>query len=108
MSIPETEKNALKNPEPLSESYTENTQKCGNFFIFISPAFSEPVSTVLLLLETAAIAPFWAMIQLEAFLSPLLATVLLLTEQFNQCLPNIQHKHSAMKFYTLLTENCPV
>ena len=52
----------------------------------ISPAFFEPVSVVLLL-ETAVIALFWVMIQLVAFLTPLLATVLLLIEHINQCLP---------------------
>ena len=62
-----------------------------NFLKFISPAFCVPVSVVLLLLETAVTAPFWVMIQLVAFLTPLLATVLLLIEQFNQCLP----KHTA-------------
>ena len=37
-----------------------------------------------LLLETAVIALIWVMIQLKAFLTPLLATVLQLKEQFNQ------------------------
>ena len=51
------------------------------------PALFEPVSAALLLLETAFIALFWVMIQLGAFLTPLLATVLQLKEQFNQSLP---------------------
>ena len=40
-------------------------------------AFFEPVLAVLLLRETVVIALFWVMIQLVAFLTPLLATVLL-------------------------------
>ena len=52
------------------------------FVKFIFPAFLEPVSEALLLLETAVIALIWVMIQLEAFLTPLLATVLQLKEQF--------------------------
>ena len=54
----------------------------------IFPAFFEPVSTALLLQETAVIALIWVMIQLKAFLTPLLAIVLQLKEQFNQCLPS--------------------
>ena len=54
---------------------------------FIFSAFLEPVSAALLLLETAVIALIWVMIQLEAFLTPLLTTVLQLKEQFNQRLP---------------------
>ena len=50
-------------------------------------AFFKPVSAALVLLETAVIALILVMIQLEAFLTPLLATVLLLIEQFNQCIP---------------------
>ena len=53
----------------------------------IFPAFSESVSAALLLLEKAVIALIWVMIQLEAFLTLLLATVLQLREQFNQRLP---------------------
>ena len=53
----------------------------------ISAAFLEPVSAALLLLETAVIALIWVMVQLEAFLTPFLATVLQLQEQFNQFLP---------------------
>ena len=53
----------------------------------IFPALFEPVSAALLLLETAVIALIWVMIQLKAILTPLLATVLQLKEQFNQHLP---------------------
>ena len=84
MSILETEKYALKRPDPLSESYKGKTLKSGNFCKIIFPAFFEPVSAALLLLETAVIALIWVMIQLEAFMTPLLATVLQLKEQFNQ------------------------
>ena len=48
------------------------------------PAFFEPVSAALVLLETAVIALMWVMIQVKAFLTPLLATILQLKEQFNQ------------------------
>ena len=41
----------------------------------------EPLSAALFLLETAVIAPVWDMIQLEAFLTPLLATILQLIKQ---------------------------
>ena len=51
----------------------------------------------LLLLETAVIVPVWIMIQLEAYLTPLLATVLQLIGQFNQCLPKY-HQDSSIKF----------
>ena len=51
----------------------------------MSPAFFEPVSAALSLLEAAVFATVWVMIQLEAFLTPLLAIVLQLLEQFNQC-----------------------
>ena len=47
----------------------------------IFPTFFESVSAALLLLETAVIALIWVMIQLKAFLTPLLATVLQLEEQ---------------------------
>ena len=57
------------------------------FVKIIFLAFFEPVSSALLLLETAVIAILWVMIQLKAFLTPLLATVLQLKEQFNQRLP---------------------
>ena len=79
-SIPETEKNTLKLPESLSENYTGNTLKSGNFCNFISPLFFEPDSAALLLPETAVIAN-WVIILVEAFLTPLLATVLELAEQ---------------------------
>ena len=49
----------------------------------MSSAFFEPVSAALLLLQTAVIAPVWVMIQLQAFLTPLLATVFQLKGQFN-------------------------
>ena len=48
-------------------------------------AFFEPVSAALSLVETAVIALIWVMIQLKAWL--LLATVLHMITQFNQCLP---------------------
>ena len=70
------EGNALKRPEPLSESYTANNHKSHNFCKFKYPAFFEPVSAVLLLLETAVIDPGWVIIQLEDVLTPLFATVL--------------------------------
>ena len=66
LSIPETEKNALKRPEPLSESYTGNTQKSGLISKITFPPFFAPVSAALLLLETAVIAPVWVMFMLEA------------------------------------------
>ena len=53
------------------------------FVKIIFPAFFEPVSAALLLLETAVIALIWVMTQLKAFLTPLLATVLQLKEQFH-------------------------
>ena len=87
LSISETEKNALKRPDPLSESYKGKTFKSLIFLKIIFPPFFEPVLAALLLLETAVIALIWVMIQLKAFLTPLLATVLQLKEQFNHRLP---------------------
>ena len=58
----------------------ERPQNLEIFVVIIFPAFFEPVSAALLLLETA-IALIWVMIQLKAFLTPLLATVLQLKEQ---------------------------
>ena len=81
------EKYALKRPDPLSESYKGKTLKSEVYVRIIFPAFFDPVSAALLLLETAVIALIWVMIQLKAFLTPLLATVLQLKEQFNQRLP---------------------
>ena len=75
--------NALKRPEPLSESYTENTKKSGNFCKFRIPAFFEPVSAARSLLETSVIAPVLVIIQHEAFLTLLLVTGLQLIEQYN-------------------------
>ena len=72
----------------------------------ISPAFFESVSAALLLLETAIMVTFWVVIQLETYLTPLLATVLQLTEQFIQCLP--KHHQDSIKFCILRTENCHV
>ena len=66
LSIPGTEKNALKRPKPLSKSYTGKTKKSGIICKFIFPPLFEPVSAALLLLETAVIAPVWIMILLEA------------------------------------------
>ena len=82
-SISETEKYALKRPDSLSESYKGKTKKSGNFCKILIFSFLR----ALLLLETAVIALIWIMIQLEAFLMPLLATVLQLKEHFNQRLP---------------------
>ena len=62
----------------------------------IFPAFFEPVSAALLLLETAAIALIWVMIQLKAFLTPLLATVLQLKEQYRY--RNCCKNHSVILF----------
>ena len=56
------------------------------FCIFVSPAFIKSVSAALLLLETVVTVTVWVKIQLEAFLTPLLATVLQLIEHFIQCL----------------------
>ena len=50
--------------------------------IIIFPVFSEHVSAALLLLETAVIALIWVIIQLKAFLAPLLVTLLQLKEKF--------------------------
>ena len=58
-------KGTLRNPEMFCK--------------FESPSFFEPV--LALLLEMVVIVPDLAMIQLEAFLTPLLATVLQLIEQ---------------------------
>ena len=79
----------------------ERPQNPEIFVKIIFPAFLEPVSAALFLLKTAVIALIWAMIQLKAFLTPLLATVLQLKEQFNQ--PSCKNI-SSTKFYTLLTE----
>ena len=59
LSIPETEKNALKRPKQLSESYSENTVV--SLFIHFS-AFFEPVSAALLVLVTAVIATVWLLL----------------------------------------------
>ena len=84
LSISEADNYALKRLDPLSESYKGKTLKSGKFRKFIFLAFLKPVSTALLLQETAVIALIWVMIQPEAFLTPLLATVLQLKEQGNQ------------------------
>ena len=63
---------------------TQGTLK--NPEIFISPSFFEHVSVAVLLLQMVVIVPVWAMIQLESFQTPLLATVLQLIGQFNQCI----------------------
>ena len=65
----------------------ERPQNLGIYVKIIFPDFFKPVLAALLLLETAVIAPSWVMIQLEVYLTPLLATVLQLKEQFNQRLP---------------------
>ena len=47
LSIPETEKNALKRPEPHSERYTGTLRKkSGKFCNFIYPALFEPVAAI--------------------------------------------------------------
>ena len=71
LSIPETEENALKRSQSLSESHTENTKKSGSFCKFISPAVFEPVSAA----------------QLLVLKRQLLAIVLQVIEQFNQRIP---------------------
>ena len=68
-------RNSDKNPnnpnfKELQETLVKN----------ISPVFFQPVSAALLLLETAVIAPVLVMFPLDAFLTPLLATVLQLKE----------------------------
>ena len=56
---------------------TQETLRNPDIFCkFISPSFFEPVSAVELLLEMVVIVPDWAMIELEAFLTPMLAMVL--------------------------------
>ena len=63
---------------------TQETPKNPEFFCkIISPVFFEPVSAALLLLATAGIVPFWVVIQLEAYLTPLLATGLQLTQIYS-------------------------
>ena len=54
----------------------ERPQNPEIFVKLMFSAFLEPVSAALLLLDTAVIALIWVMIQLEAFLTPLLATAL--------------------------------
>ena len=75
----------------IQTHYRKNTKERPQnpeFFVkIIFPAFFQPVSAALLQLETAVIALIEVMIQLEAFLTPLLATVLQLKEQFIQRLP---------------------
>ena len=65
----------------------ERPQNPEIFVKIIFPTFFGPASIALLLLETAVIALIWVMIQLKAFLTPLLATGLQLKEQINQRLP---------------------
>ena len=75
----------------------ERPQNPESFVKIIFSAFYEPVSAAILLLETAVIALFWVMIQLKAFLTPLLATVLQLKEKSryrNGC-----KNHSVILFY---------
>ena len=45
------------------------------FCEFIPPSVFDPISADVLLLQMVVIVPVWAMIQLEAFLTPLLPTV---------------------------------
>ena len=72
----------LSNVQSHYRKGKEKTPKNPEIFVknIISPAFFEPVSADLLLLETTVIAPIWVMIQLEAFLMSLLATVLQLKD----------------------------
>ena len=75
----------LSNVQTHYRKFTKEKPQNPEIFVkFIFSAFFEPVSAAILLLETAVIALIWVMIQLKAFLSPLLATVLQLKEQFNQ------------------------
>ena len=56
---------------------TQGTLTNPEFFCkFISPSFFEPASAALSLLEMVVIVPDWAMIQLEAFMTPLFAMIL--------------------------------
>ena len=66
----------VSNVQSYNRKVTQGTLRNRKFCKFISPAVFEPVSAALLLLETAVIASVWVIIQLEAFLTPLLATVL--------------------------------
>ena len=78
----------LSNVQSHYRKVTQETPKNPEIFAkIISTAFFDPVSAALLLLETAVIPPLWVMIQLESFLTPLLATILQLKEQSNQRLP---------------------
>ena len=81
-------RNMLSNVQTHSRKVTKGRPKYQEIFVkLIFSAFLEPVSAALLLLETAVIALIWVMILLEAFLTPSLATVLQLKEQFKQRLP---------------------
>ena len=67
----------LSNVQTHYRKVTEERPQNPEIFVkFIFSAFLEPVSAALLLLDTAVIALIWVMIQLEAFLTPLLATAL--------------------------------
>ena len=80
-------------------------------------AFFEPVSAALLLLEKAVIALIWVMIQLKAFLTPLLATVLQMKEQYRYrngcknhslilfCIPTSETEKYALKRPDPLSES---
>ena len=57
-----------------------------SFCTSISPSFFRPVSAALLLLKMVIIVPVWAIMQLEVFLTPLLATFLQLIDQ---CIPKL-------------------
>ena len=73
----------LSNVQTHYRKVTKERPKYQEIFVkLIFSAFLEPVSVALLLLETAVIALIWVMIQLKAFLTPLLATVLQLKEQY--------------------------
>ena len=73
MPITETEKNGLKCPKPLSESYTGNTKKSGNICKIISPSFFELLSAASLGNDAV-----------RGFSDDVVATVLKLIEEINQ------------------------
>ena len=68
------------------ESYKGKTLKSEIFVIIIFPAFFEPTcfSSFIAARNGGYIALIWIIIQLKAFLTPLLATVSQLKEQFDQ------------------------
>ena len=95
----------VSNVQSQYRKVTQGTLRNPLIFVKHISVFFEPVKAAVLLLEMVVIVQLWAIIQLEAFLTPSLATVLQLTEQCNQCLPK-HHQDSSIKFCTLRTENC--